>query len=92
MVHAAIRPWLQDFSRLIEVIIEETMNRLFRLHYRCIQVHRRESEARFFLLRDLQCQIQKKAWTYNVQTITIRIVAMEVSLKQEVIFPLRQQD
>jgi len=51
MVHAAIRPWFQNFFRLIEIVVEETVNRLFRLHYRCIQIHRCESAARFFFLK-----------------------------------------
>lgn len=56
MVHAAVRPWLQDLFRLIEVVVEETVNRLFRLHYRGIQIHRCEPEAKIFFSRDLQRQ------------------------------------
>lgn len=39
MVHAAARPRFQDLPGLPEIIVEEIVYRLLRLHYRRVQIH-----------------------------------------------------
>jgi len=46
VIHAVIGPRFQDLFRLLEIIVEETVDRFLPLHDCRVQVHGGDSEAR----------------------------------------------
>jgi hypothetical protein len=60
VIHAAVRPRFQDFSRLLEIVIEEAVDRFLPLHDCRVQVHIGDSEATDALISSIAYEKKNK--------------------------------